>query len=60
MAHKEDLERDIAILKRNIESPVLQCDPHIAMISRNATRSNCQLPPPEGGGLQLGNIERVD
>ena len=40
MTHKEDLEKHIEILERNIELPVLQCDPHIAMISRLATRYN--------------------
>lgn len=40
MTHKDELEKNIAILQRNIESPILQCDPHIAMVSRNATRNN--------------------
>jgi hypothetical protein len=40
MTHKEDLKRNIDLLERNIESPILQCDSHMAMTSRNATRSN--------------------
>ena len=40
MTPKEELKKSMEILKRNIESPILQCDPHIAMISRNATKSN--------------------
>jgi hypothetical protein len=40
MTPKEELKQNIVLLERNIESPILQCDPHIVMISRNATRSN--------------------
>lgn len=40
MKSKEELKKNIEILERNIESPLLQCDPHNAMISRNATRNN--------------------
>lgn len=40
MTPKEELKKSMEILKRNIESPILQCDPHMAMLSRNATRSN--------------------
>ena len=39
MTHKEELRQSIEILKRNIENPVLQCDP----LSRNATRSNYEV-----------------
>ena len=40
MTYKEELKKNMEILERNIESPVLQCDPHMAMLSRNATRNN--------------------
>lgn len=40
MTPKEELEQSMTILKRNIESPLLQCDPMMVMISRNATRNN--------------------
>lgn len=40
MTHKEDLERNMMILERNIELPLLQCDPKIAMLSRIATKDN--------------------
>lgn len=40
MTHKEELEQSMTVLKRNIESPLLQCDPMMVMVSRNATRYN--------------------
>ena len=40
MTHKEELNKEMTLLERNIESPILQCDSLIAMISRNATRNN--------------------
>ena len=40
MTPKEELKIYIATLERNIENPILQCDPRTAMTSRNATKSN--------------------
>jgi hypothetical protein len=40
MKHKEELEINIKLLEKNIESPIKQCFPHIAMLSRLATKTN--------------------
>lgn len=40
MTPKEELKKNIETLETYIESPIYQCNPRIAMISRNATRNN--------------------
>jgi hypothetical protein len=40
MTTKEELKKNIEILERDIESPIWQCNPRIAMTSRTATKNN--------------------
>lgn len=40
MTIKEELMKNMETLERDIESPIWQCNPRMAMTSRNATKNN--------------------